>query len=73
MKYYIFESTINDGQQANAITVKNTVEEALMVYHQVRASALANPSVSYNLAMVISENGSVYVSEHQGENTVDID
>lgn len=53
MKYYVIESSTTDGTTfANAITTKDTYDEAIMVFHQVRASALANDSVVYNLTMV---------------------
>ena len=67
MKYYVIESTICDNQQANAITVRDTLDAALMVYHQIRASALANMNVTYNLTMIVNERGAVYVCEHHGE------
>jgi hypothetical protein len=65
MKYYVIESYTTDGTTfANAITTKDTYDEAVMVFHQVRASALANDSVKYNLTMVIDQSGAVIRLEH---------
>lgn len=67
MKYFVIEvSSVNHGTIAKAITTKNTREEALMVFHQVRASALANPDVTYSLCEVIDETGGVYIKEWSG-------
>lgn len=64
--YFVIESSIANNAQANAITVKETFDEARMVFHQIRASALANPEVTYNLAQVIDETGKVYQTEYHG-------
>lgn len=39
-------------------------KEALMVYHQTRASALANTNVTYSLCEVIDEAGNVLIKEY---------
>lgn len=65
--YFVIESSIANNAQANAITVKDTLNEARMVFHQVRASALANPAVTYNLTQVIDETGRVYDTEYHGQ------
>lgn len=65
MKYFIIEATsVNNGAIAKAITEKDTREEALMVYHQTRASALANTNVTYSLCEVIDESGNVVIKEY---------
>lgn len=65
MKYFIIEATsVNNGAIAKAITEKDTREEALMVYHQTRASALANPNVTYSLCEVVDESGTVVIKEY---------
>ena len=37
-----------------------------MVFHQIRASQLANTSVTYGSAMVVDETMRVYLSEYHG-------
>lgn len=65
MKYFVIEATsVNNGAIAKAITEKDTREEALMVYHQTRASALANTNVTYSLCEVIDESGTVVIKEY---------
>lgn len=62
--FYVMESAIVNEQQANMIHVKESINEARMVFHQVRASQLANDNVTYGIAMVIDEEGRVYESEY---------
>lgn len=62
-KYYVFETAITDGQQANMITVKEDRIEALMLFHQIRASCLANSAVSYSLTMVLDYWGNEVIKE----------
>ena len=62
-KYYVFETAIADGQQANMITVKEDRMEALMLFHQIRASCLANQAVSYSLTMVLDYWGNEVIKE----------
>ena len=65
MKYFVVEATsVNNGAIAKAITEKDTRDEALMVYHQTRASALANTNVTYSLCEVIDESGNVVIKEY---------
>ena len=63
MKYYVFETSIANGQQASAITVKEDRIDALMLFHQIRASAYANPSVTYSLTMVLDYWGNEVIKE----------
>ena len=35
-----------------------------MLFHQVRASALANPDVTYSLCEVIDESGNILIKEY---------
>ena len=64
MKYFVLETATVNGQQASAVTMKENYEEALMLYHQIRASSLANKNVSYALAQLIDEHGAVYQVEY---------
>lgn len=67
MKYFVIEAAaVNHSAIAKAITEKDTRDEALMLFHQVRASQLANSELTYALAEVIDETGSVYIKEWSG-------
>ena len=65
--FLVIESSIDSNGQANAITVKEDFNEARMLFHQIRATALANPAVTYNLAQVIDETGREYLTEYHGQ------
>ena len=62
-KYYVFETAITDGQQATATTIKDNWEEALMLFHQIRASCLANKAVTYSLTILMDEWGNISQKE----------
>jgi len=49
MTYFVFETATVDGNRANAITVKDDYSEALMLFHQIRASVLANPEAQWGV------------------------
>lgn len=66
MKYFVFESAIVNNAQANGVTVKDDYNSARMVFHQIRASQLANTNVTYGSAMVVDETMRVYLSEYHG-------
>ena len=71
MKYFVIEAAaVNYGAIAKAITEKDTRDEALMLFHQVRASQLANSELTYALAEVIDETGGVYIKEWNGSTVV---
>lgn len=71
MKYFVIEaSAVNYGAIAKAITEKEDRDSALMLFHQIRASQLANKDLTYGLAEVIDEAGGVYIKEWSG-NTVE--
>lgn len=63
LKYYVFETAVADGQQASAVTIKEKREDALMLFHQIRASAYANQSVSYSLTMILDTWGNEVIKE----------
>ena len=71
MKYFVIEAAaVNYGAIAKAITEKDTRDEALMLFHQVRVSQLANSALTYGLAEVIDETGGVYIKEWSGSTVV---
>ena len=63
MKYYVIEVTVANGAEARAITPKADINDAIMVYHQVLASARANGNVSSGLCMAVNSSGGVERSE----------
>lgn len=67
MKYFVLEVSVANNQMAQVVTPKDTLNEARMVFHQTRASALANPEVTYNLTQVIEETGKIYLTEYHGQ------
>lgn len=71
MKYFVIEvARVNNGAIAKAITEKDSRDEAFMIFHQTRASSLANPDVTYSLCEVIDESGNVLIKEWSGSNVV---
>lgn len=70
MKYFVFESAIAAGKQANGVTVKDDLGKARMQFHQVRASQLANDKVTYGMAMVIDEESHVLEREFHGSTDI---
>lgn len=69
MKYLVIESAVADGARANAVTVKDTYNDARMLFHQIRASQLANESVTYGMAMIVGDDTRVFDKEYHGEVT----
>lgn len=61
MNYFVLEVTTANGATAKAVTEKATEKEAMMLYHQIMGSALANDNVTYALCMVINKEGYVVV------------
>ena len=72
MKYFVVETTKVNGQFACGITVKDDLNEALMTFHQIRASALANSDVVYNLTAILGEKGMTIAMEHHGDTDSEI-
>lgn len=66
MKYFILESSVVNGQMANGVTVKDDINSARMVFHQIRASQLANSKVTYGFAIAIDEESNVIEKEMHG-------
>jgi len=70
MKYFVIEaSAVSYGAIAKAITEKEDRDSALMLFHQVRASQLANSDLTYGLCEVIDEIGGVVIKEWSGSTT----
>ncbi len=67
MRYYITETADAGSGLATATHVRESYNEARMLFHQVRASALANAGVVYSLCVVFDEKGDVYDREWSGK------
>lgn len=64
MKYFVLDcSSVSGGAIAKAVTEKDSKDEALMVFHQTRASALSNKNITYALCEVVDESGNVVAKE----------
>ena len=71
MKYFVIEAaSVNYGAIAKAITEKEDRDSALMLFHQIRASQLANSEITYAMAEIIDEAGGVYKVEWNGSTVV---
>lgn len=67
MKYFVIEAAaVNYSAIAKAITEKEDRDSALMLFHQICASQLANKDLTYRLAEIIDETGGVYIKEWSG-------
>ncbi|MBO7731922.1 MAG: hypothetical protein J6S67_05200 [Methanobrevibacter sp.] len=67
MKYFVIEAAaVNYDAIAKAITEKEDRDSALMLFHQIRASQLANKDLTYGLAEVIDEAGGMLIKEWSG-------
>lgn len=64
MTYFVTELASYNGAYAPNITAKNSYNEALMLFHQVRASQLANSAIEYCFAQLVDATGRVYMTEH---------
>ena len=60
MNYFVVEITVlQDGNTASAVTPKPNFREALMLYHSVMASALANSNVVHCTCVILDEGGNL--------------
>ena len=62
MQYIVIELQTSDGQTANIVTKKNTIDEAMSTYHGILASA-AISSVEYHTAVVMDAEGKYIARE----------
>lgn len=64
-KYFVVEVTRTEGSEscATAVHVKDTIDEASMLYHQIMASIYANDAVVYGLCQIINSDGGIEVME----------
>lgn len=64
MEFFTIQISVADGQLATAITPKETKDEAIMVLHQILASAMANDKVTECTAIVTDLSGAIYKNEN---------
>lgn len=57
MLYVVEISTDKQGQTAKAVTDKETMNEARMLYHQILAAMLANPDVVHGICTILTNDG----------------
>lgn len=65
MTYFVFEATTTEAQGiAKQVTEKETLNEGIMLFHQVMAAARANADVIEALCVVINSKGGIEKNEH---------
>ena len=63
MKYYVIQITTNSVGTATAITEKESLDGAKMLFHQIMASVYASSDITYALAMIVNDLGFCEVME----------
>lgn len=63
MKYYVLEITTVNGSTAKGVWEFENIEDAKMQFHQILASAYANPNLTYALVQIIDDRGFCLVTE----------
>lgn len=63
MKYYVLEITTVNGATTKGVWEQDTIENAKMQFHQILASAYANPNLTYALVQIIDDRGFCRVTE----------
>lgn len=61
---YLVEIANTSSGIAKAITEKEDINTARMVYHQTMASAMANPAVNAMTVVVLSEAGNTVIQDY---------
>lgn len=58
MKYFVIEVSSTDYETyAKGISEKDNIEDARMLFHQIMASAYANPDVLYAMCIIYNDRG----------------
>ena len=64
MKYYVMEAaTPKTGTEAIGVTAKESIDEAMMLYHQICASKRADATVTKATVVVINDAGANVICE----------
>ena len=64
MTYFVLEATTTEQGTAKLVTEKETLNEGIMLFHQVMAAARANTNVIEALCMVVNSKGGIEKNEH---------
>jgi len=64
MTYFVLEATTTDQGTAKLVTEKETLNEGIMLFHQVMAAARANENVIEALCIVVNSKGGIEKNEH---------
>ena len=57
MRYFVTQITTVNGQTAIAVTPKDSLKDAKMMYHQILASAYVTPGMEYFLVYIETDTG----------------
>ena len=67
MKYFVLETIVDENDSVGSlVTPKDTLNDARMLFHQIRASQLANKTLKYAFSCILDEKGGSWASEHHG-------
>ena len=64
MSYFVLEATTTSQGTAKLVTEKETLNEGIMLFHQVMAAARANENVIEALCIVVNSKGGIEKNEH---------
>jgi len=64
MTYFVLEATTTEQGIAKLVTEKETLNEGIMLFHQVMAAARANENVIEALCIVVNSKGGIEKNEH---------
>lgn len=64
MTYFVLEATTTAEGTAKLVTEKETLNEGIMLFHQVMAAARANENVIEALCIVVNSKGGIEKNEH---------
>lgn len=64
MTYFVLEATTTSEGTAKLVTEKETLNEGIMLFHQVMAAARANTNVTEALCIVVNSKGGIEKNEH---------
>ena len=64
MSFSVIEIITTTSGVATNVTLKESENDARMLYHQILTSAYANPDVTEGLVMIIFSDGDTLIREH---------
>ena len=67
MKYFVLETIVDENDNIGSlVTPKDTLNDARMLFHQIRASQFANKTLKYAFSCILDERGGSWASEYNG-------